>query len=138
MSILAEFHRFPGININGKTVYRTAVRGVILRGRDLLMIFSSKVGDYKLPGGGVAAAETHAQALRREVQEECGTSVVQIGPEIGAVIEYNVAQENDYDVFKMTSHYYHCEVTGAFGMQKLDEYEQALGFEPVWISIENA
>ena len=87
MNILAEIHRSVGINVKGKMIYRTAVRGVILRGRTLLMIHSANVGDYKFPGGGVDEGETHAQALRREVQEEGGASVTHIGLEIGAVVE---------------------------------------------------
>jgi len=100
------------------------------------MIHSSNVGDYKFPGGGVAEGESHAQALCREVQEECGTSVLHIGSEIGAIIEYDIPIEKDFDVFKMTSHYYRCDVEGEFGAQKLDDYEQELGFKPVWIDIE--
>ena len=61
-----------------------------------------------------------------------------LGREIGAVIEYNIPMENDYDVFKMTSHYYQCDVEDGFGAQKLDGYEKDLGFKPVWIDIENA
>jgi 8-oxo-dGTP pyrophosphatase MutT (NUDIX family) len=138
MKILTEIHRSSGINVKGKTIYRTAVRGVILRGRNLLMIYSSNVGDYKFPGGGVIDDETHAQALSREIQEECGTSITHIGLEIGAVSEYDVAVESEFDTFKMTSRYYQCEVQDGFGIQKLDEYEQVLGFKPVWIDIDQA
>ena len=138
MSILAEIHRREGVNINGRTVYRTAVRGVVFRGRDLLMIYSSNVGDYKFPGGGVELGELHAQALHREVREECGMSLVHIGDEIGAVMEYNFSIEPDYDVFKMTSYYYQCEVKDGFSVQRLDEYEHELGFKPVWIDIDDA
>lgn len=138
MKILAEIHRRPAINIHGKAIYRTAVRGVILRGRELLMVHSSAVGDYKFPGGGVDAGETHAQALRREVREECGASLTRIGDEIGAVIEYNFSIEPEYDAFKMTSHYYRCEVNDNFGAQKLDGYELELGFKPIWIPIADA
>ena len=138
VNILTEIHRSPEVNVRGKTVHRTAVRGVVLRGRDLLMIYSSNVGDYKFPGGGVAEGETQAQALCREVQEECGVSVSHVGSEIGVVIEYNIPTEKSYDLFKMTSHYYHCDVAGEFGKQTLDDYEQALGFKPVWIDIDRA
>jgi 8-oxo-dGTP pyrophosphatase MutT (NUDIX family) len=138
MNILTEIHRSPGINLKGKTVHRTAVRGVIIHDKNLLMIYSSNVGDYKFPGGGVNEEETHAQALRREIQEECGMCVERIGSEIGAVIEYNAAMESDYDVFKMTSHYYLCDVGDGCGSQTLDDYEQELGFQPVWIGIEAA
>ena len=102
------------------------------------MIHSSKVGDFKFPGGGVNKGETHAQALCREVHEESGMSVISIAPELGAIIEYDIPVESDYDVFKMDSHYYPCEVEDTFGTQTLDDYEQALGFKPVWIAIDRA
>ena len=136
MHILAEIHRADGVNIHGKTVQRTAVRAVIQRERKLLMVHSSAMGDYKFPGGGVDAGETHEQALRREVREECGAELSRIGEEIGAVVEYDNDTETDCDTFKMTSHYYRCEVAEGFGAQKLDGYEKDLGFTPVWISIE--
>ncbi len=138
MKIFTEIYRTPGVNIRGKTIYRTAVRGVNLRGRNILMIYSSKVGDYKFPGGGVKRGETHAQALCREIEEECGMSLAWIGSEIGVVIEYDFPIELDYDAFKMTSHYYSCEVEGNFGAQRLDDHEQKLGFKPVWINIDQA
>ncbi len=46
--------------------------------------------------------------------------------------------EHDYDVFKMMSHYYQCDVKDNFGMQTLDDYEQELGFKPAWIDIDRA
>ena len=138
MIILTEIHRAEGINIHGSTFHRTAVRAVILRGRDLLMVFSSNVGDYKFPGGGLDAGESHQQALARELLEECGASLLRVGSELGVIIEYNFAQEKDFDVFKMTSHYYLCQVRDGFGGQKLDGYEKDLGFQPVWINIDDA
>jgi 8-oxo-dGTP pyrophosphatase MutT (NUDIX family) len=137
MTILAEIHRSAGVNTRGRTIHRTAVRGVALRGRDLLMIHSSQVGDYKFPGGGLNEGETQSQTLSREVQEESGMSVVRVGVKIGTIIEYDHPIEKDYDVFKMTSHYYRCEVEDGFGPQKLDRYEQELGFKPVWINIDH-
>jgi 8-oxo-dGTP diphosphatase len=138
VNILAEIHRRPGVNIQGKTIYRTAVRAVIQRGRDLLMVYSANVGDYKFPGGGVDSGELHEQALARELREECGASLLNVDGEVGAVIEYNIAEEKDFDVFKMTSHYYFCQAGDGFGAQKLDEYERNLGFKPVWVNIEEA
>src|SRR5512134_3918301 len=99
MKILAEIYRSPGVNINGKTVYRTAVKAVVLRGRTLLMVHSSRVGHYDFPGGGLHEGESHVQGLYREVQEECGMSVAHMGPEIGVVIEYDIPIEPGYDVF---------------------------------------
>ena len=138
MQLLAEIHRSEGINIHGKTIHRHAVRAVIMRGDELLMIYSTKVGDYKFPGGGVNQDESHEQALIREVREECGMSLLLIGNEICRVVEYDRPMEQEYDVFKMTSYYYQCEVQDGFGSQKLDDYEVNLGFEPVWIKLDRA
>jgi 8-oxo-dGTP pyrophosphatase MutT (NUDIX family) len=138
MQILAEIHHAEGINTQGKTVHRNAVRAVILRGQDLLMVYSANVGDYKFPGGGVDKGETHEQALHREIQEECGMSLLQVGEEICRTVEYDLPMEQEYDVFKMTSYYYPCEVQDGFGLQKLDDYEVGLGFTPVWIDIKKA
>jgi 8-oxo-dGTP diphosphatase len=138
MQILTEIYRAEGINTQGKTIHRTAVRAVILRGPELLMVYSSNVGDYKFPGGGVDAGESHPQALARELLEECGASLLSMDGELGAVIEYNFAEEKEYDVFKMASYYYFCQIREGFGSQKLDGYEKDLGFQPVWINIDEA
>jgi len=138
MEILTEIHRKKGINVNGKTIHRTAVRAVILRARELLMVYSSNVGDYKCPGGGVDLGESHEQALARELREECGASLLSVDSELGAIVEYNFAKEDDFNVFKMTSHYYSCQVEDGFGAQRLDEYEKDLGFKPIWVAIDHA
>ena len=136
MQLLAEIHRAEGINIHGRALYREAVRAIIFRGRELLMVYSSNVGDYKFPGGGVDQDESHEQALAREIDEECGMSLLEVGREIGSVQEYIAPTKPEYDVFKMTSYYYQCEVQDGSGVQKLDDYEQNLGFVPVWINLD--
>jgi 8-oxo-dGTP pyrophosphatase MutT (NUDIX family) len=138
MKILTEIHRSNGVNIAGKTVHRTAVRAVILRGCELLMVYSTNVCDYKFPGGGVNDGESHEQALARELREECGASLLGVDGELGAVIEYDLAEEPEYDVFKMTSHYYFCRAGDGFGAQSLDDYERDLGFKPLWVDIKDA
>jgi len=82
--------------------------------------------------------ESHEQALARELREECGASLLSVDGELGAVIEYNFAKEKDFDVFKMTSHYYFCQAGDDFGVQNLDDYERDLGFKPVWVDIDEA
>jgi hypothetical protein len=36
----------------------------------------------------------------------------------------------------MTSYYYQCELQAGSGIQTLDDYEQDLGFVPVWINLD--
>jgi len=46
------------------------VRSIILDDDRVLMVYSSRNGDYKFPSGGIESGETHKKALIREVQEE--------------------------------------------------------------------
>jgi 8-oxo-dGTP pyrophosphatase MutT (NUDIX family) len=138
MRILTEIHRCEGINTTSKTINRTAVRAVIQRGRELLMVYSANVGDYKFPGGGVDTDESHEQALARELREECGATLLSMDSELGAIIKYKFAKDEDFDVFKMTSHYYRCSIKDGFAEQKLDDYEADLGFKPMWVDADEA
>ncbi len=135
MKLLKEIFRHPGVNPQGKTIHREAVRGIIRDGQRLLMVYSTQNGDYKFPGGGVEAGESQREALIREIREECGALVTEIGPEFGKIIEYDVPIEPEYDVFKMTSFYFCCRVEDRLREQRLDDYEREMGFRPVWVEI---
>ncbi len=137
MKVLRDIFRRE-VDVTGKTLHRNAVRGIILQDDRVLLIYSPKNGDYKFPGGGVDAGETFEEALAREIREECGTTVAQIEREFDCVIEYDQPAEPEYEVFKMTSHYYVCHVNAGFGKQQLDDYEEDLGFEPVWVTLDEA
>ncbi len=126
------------VNPNSRAITRQAVRGIILDGDQVLMVYSAQNGDYKFPGGGVQEDESHAQALHREILEECGAHIAGPMQPFGKVIEYDIPLEPEYDVFQMTSYYYLCQVEGALGEQSLDAYEQDLGFTPRWVSIDHA
>lgn len=134
MRLLKEIVRSPGLRLQGKTLYREAVRGIILQQSALLLIHSAQRGDYKFPGGGVEGTEAHAATLKREIQEECGATLTHVGPAFGQVVEYALPQESDYAVFKMASFYYPCAIEPTLGAQRLDPYERDLGFTPVWVA----
>lgn len=138
MEILTTIHRIRGVNINGRTLEREAVRAVTFRGHKLLMVYSSTVGDYKFPGGGVERDESHEQALGRELMEECGAALIQVDGAVGSVVEYSLPFEKGYETFKMTSFYYNCTIGDEFVNQSLEGYEKALGFEPVWVELDKA
>ncbi len=138
MELLKEIMRSPGVPCAGKTISREAVRGIIARGNALLLLYSTELRDYKFPGGGVQAGETHRQALLREIREETGADMTGIELPFGKVIEYDVPKERGYDVFRMTSYYYWCQVGPIFSEQRLDDYEKDLGFQPAWVEIGEA
>lgn len=131
-------YRKEQLNLQGSSIDRTAVRAVILRGSEVLMVYSANVGDYKFPGGGVKKNETHAQALTREVLEEVGARVTSIDELLGQVTEYDRPQEPEFQLFKMTSYYYRVAIAEQLGSQDLEDYEKELGFEPVWVEVDKA
>ncbi len=116
---------------------RTAVRAVIIKDDQLLMVTNNK-GDIKFPGGGVELTENHEQAVVREVLEETGHSVATVEEQIGVVVERRIDSYVDDMIFEMTSHYYRCQVTGAIEAMNLDDYEAEMNFEPKWVAIDEA
>lgn len=138
MQLITQIFHKPNLVLSGKTVIREAVRAIILHRDQVLMVYSKLNGDYKFPGGGVKRDEAHATALNREVLEECGSQLVKIIAEFGKVEEYDLAQEDEFDLFRMNSYYYLCEVEDGFGAQKLDDYELDYGFTPEWVTVEHA
>ncbi len=136
--MLFEILRHPDAPRQGHAILREAARGVILDGRRLLMIYSTVNKDYKFPGGGRKDGESLAQTLKREVEEETGASVIHRGAFLGRVIEYDLPYENGFQLFQMTSYYYLCRVSDQRKPLDLDGYEQRLGFQPVWVEVEDA
>lgn len=124
------------LNLDGKIYYREAVRGIIMKNSKILLIYSEKNGDYKLPGGGIEEGETPKEALIREVQEEAGIRV-EVEEEMLQVMEYDEGQYDDCDVFKMLSTYYKCREIKKM-KQNLDSYEVEMGFIPKWVELDEA
>ena len=138
MRLLTQIFHKPILSHSGKTVTREAVRAIVLRGEQVLMVHSTVNGDYKFPGGGVEAGEEHTTTMQRELMEECGVQLKTIIAEFGRVEEYDQAQEDEIDLFHMNSYYYVCEVEEGFGAQNLDDYERDYGFTPEWVTLEHA
>jgi 8-oxo-dGTP pyrophosphatase MutT (NUDIX family) len=134
--LLGSF-RSPDLVPDGRVIERTAVRGVLLRGRELLLL-ASRHGDYKFPGGGVEPGESYPAALRREFREECGLVDVTIGAGLGSTIEEVPAIEPAYDVFRMTSHYFRCSGGACGGSRELEAYEAELELVPRWVMVDEA
>jgi len=121
-----------------KIILRNAVRAIILKENNILMVFLGKTNEYKFPGGGVEKRETNEEALKREVLEEVGCNVLKINKKIGVITEYGIAKEGKDNIFKMISEYYSVNIDNNLIDQKLDDYEKELLFKPCWIEIEKA
>lgn len=120
-----------------KVNFREAVRGIIIKDKKILMVYS-KNKDYKFPGGGIKKDESYIAALKREVEEETGYVCSRIGKQIGIVTEKSKDKYVNNRIFKMISYYYFAEVLNIIKPQKLDSYEAKLKFRPEWINVEDA
>ena len=114
--------------------YRLAARGIILKDKKILMIYSRFYNDYTFPGGGVESGEDELIALRRECVEEAGVEIENVRP-FCKILE---KRELDEETFLLhESHFYLCDIK-KYTQRHLEDYEIALGYETVWISIDDA
>jgi len=115
-----------------RVVERYAARAVIVEDGRLLLL-RSRHGDHKFPGGGVEPGETAADAVARELREECGLTGVTPGELIARVVERRAAQEPDA-VFVMVSDYYRVAHAVESVATALEDYERDLDLTPVWVA----
>ncbi|MCR5458391.1 MAG: NUDIX domain-containing protein [Acetatifactor sp.] len=120
---------------DGKRYSRPSVRGIILRGGKVLLVYSQKYGYLKFPGGGIEPGEDHVQALCREVREETGLEVIPGSiREFGYVPRRQKDQKDENGIFVQDNFYYFCELKDGVTVEaELDDYEREEGFTPVWM-----
>ncbi|MEK7614519.1 MAG: NUDIX domain-containing protein [Patescibacteria group bacterium] len=112
---------------------RKASRAIVFdKDKNVALLYSTKKDYYKLPGGGVEKKETIASALKRELLEEIGCSVENIR-ELGIIEEYR----NKFELHQL-SYCFLADILGDKSTPHFEEDEIAEGFEPVWMSIEEA
>lgn len=51
-------------------IERHAARGIVLKGEDILLLYTQRYHDYSLPGGGIDDGEDEVEGLIRELREE--------------------------------------------------------------------
>lgn len=83
MRLKTKIYHGDNLCLTGNKIERKAVRGIIRRNDEFLMIYSPVNGDYKFPGGGIEKWESHKDALTREIEEECGLKKSFVGNEWG-------------------------------------------------------
>lgn len=126
------------ITTDGRTLERLTVRAVVLRGDELLLVHSRVNGDLMFPGGGIEAGESHHVALARELLEECGAELLEVGTLLGETREYRAARELGFDAYCIRSLYYLCRIGEQLVAPQPQPYEIRLGFVPGWFVIDEA
>ncbi|WP_462153875.1 NUDIX hydrolase [Pseudoalteromonas piscicida] len=128
----------PVIPLQGSCFTRKTTRAIVLRGNDILMLYTKRYDDYTLPGGGVDEGESLEAALERELKEETGAvSITGLTP-FGRYEEYRPWYKPDHDNVHIISYCYVCEICGEFDAPAMEDYEHANGMKPVWININQA
>ncbi|MGH1410464.1 MAG: NUDIX domain-containing protein [Aeromonas sp.] len=122
----------------GHSLERLTVRAVVPRGDELLLVHSRVNGDLMFPGGGIEAGESHHVALARELKEECGAELQEVGVLLGETREYRAAREPGFDAYCIRSLYYLCRIGDQLATPQPQPYEIRLGFVPGWFSLDDA
>ncbi len=137
MKILRNIDR-KDYNDNSPIIKREAVRAIIFKDGKLVVIKSKKIGEYKLPGGGIDFGESHHEALEREVLEETGLKIIP-----SSIKEYGTLMEKKKDIFgegifHQISYYYLCEVENKKYNPKLTQSEINFGYETECVEVVEA
>ncbi len=121
----------------GPAIRRDSARGIILRDGKLAMVHSGKYGYCKFPGGGIEAGETNEEAMRREVLEETGLTVLpETVREYGVV--HRISSSREGGIFLQGNAYYLCEAADGVSSQQLDGYEDDESFTLCFVTAAEA
>ena len=108
---------------------RPSVRAVIIKDGKIALVYSKKYDYYKFPGGGIESGEDHISALKREVLEETGLTIIDKSvKEFGSVLRIQKSRFEENMIFEQENFYYLCNVENSVSEQLLDEYELDEGF----------
>ena len=124
-----KFKHNSGINHK----VRVASRTFLFNDNDeIALLYVSKKGYHKLPGGGVEEGETIKQALKREVLEEAGCDIEIMG-ELGKIIE-----ERQKHKLIQISYCFVSKVKKNYGKPTFTKKEKSEGFQLKWLKIKKA
>ncbi|MDD3477786.1 MAG: NUDIX domain-containing protein [Candidatus Izemoplasmatales bacterium] len=124
------------VEIPPKIQTREVVRAVIMRGSEMLLMFSSRDQMFGTPGGGIGFNESKLDALYRETLEEVGAAKVKILEHLGFTEEIRESR-SQMRPMKILTDYYHIEVP-EFVENSLEEHEEEMGLVPMWVNLDVA
>jgi 8-oxo-dGTP pyrophosphatase MutT (NUDIX family) len=117
---------------------RQATRAIVLKGVNILMLYTQRYNDFTLPGGGIDAGEDIVKGLIRELEEETGAKGITNIVPFGRYEEFRPWYKNNLDTMHMNSYCFTCDVHEVLGETQLEDYEMHNGMRPVWLNIYDA
>lgn len=116
-----------GDNYYGKwNKTRTACRGIIIKGNEILLSYETFTEQWMIPGGGLEDGERESECCICEVAEETGI-LIRTSECLLEIDEY-------YEEWKWVNKYFIGEVNGTTDI-KLTEREKKVGMEARWLPI---
>ena len=119
-------------------IERHAARAIVLKGENILLLFTQRYHDYSLPGGGIDEGEDEIEGLIRELKEETGAQGVRNVKPFARYDEYRPWYKPYADIIHMISHCYVCEIDEELGETAYESHEVSNGMKPVWMNIHQA
>lgn len=139
MRLLGKFVHPKVRNQSLERLYeRKAVRAVVIKDNEILMIYTKRYDDYSLPGGGVESHEAMEAALIRELEEETGARKIEVKRLWGIFDETGPIHYPNYDAMHQLSYVYICDADKTLGDSNPEPYEIKNGSVPVWVPIDEA
>ena len=125
----------PKIDIVGANAFaeqthvRAGCRGLVLRGREMLISHELNSGWYLIPGGGLEEGESLEDCCVREIREETGITV--------SIEKPLLVLHEIYEDWLYISYYFLCSPSGE-GLQALTAQEASRGLVKEWMDIGDA
>ena len=138
MQLLKSTQHPSLINLDGACLTRTATRGIVLDGENILLLYTERYHDYSLPGGGVDEGESLMDGLKRELKEETGAQNIEVLAEFGLYEEYRPWHKQNFEMIHMLSYCYVCKISETLAETALESHEIHNGMTPVWVNIHEA
>jgi 8-oxo-dGTP pyrophosphatase MutT (NUDIX family) len=125
-------------DILAKYFIRKATRAIVLKGDNILLLYTKRYHDYSLPGGGIDDGESHIEGLIRELKEETGAQNVQDIQAFGLYEELRPWYKSDFDIVHIQSYCYLCTIDDVLLDTQLESHEIDNGMKPLWMNIHQA
>ncbi|MEH6445619.1 MAG: NUDIX domain-containing protein [Oceanospirillaceae bacterium] len=117
---------------------REASRAIVIRGSNILLLYTARYEDYSLPGGGIDQGEDKTCGLIRELKEETGAQNVRNIREFGRYDEHRPWHKNDFNRVHMISYCYYCDIDDELLSPEFEQHEISNGMSAHWVNINQA